>query len=145
MFFTYTRKPHYYETDQMAVIHHSNYIRWYEESRVDFLEKAGFPIEKIEEDGIQIPVIEVQSRYHKMVRLTDIIEVRIKIDLYTGTRMNISYELFNQRGELCNSGATRHCFITNQGRATSLKRHLPKLHEELIKWSGDETLINHKV
>ena len=32
----YIRQPHYYETDQMAIIHHANYIRWFEEARVDY-------------------------------------------------------------------------------------------------------------
>ena len=33
----YTRKVAYYETDQMGIVHHSNYIRWFEEARIDFL------------------------------------------------------------------------------------------------------------
>jgi len=37
----YYRQAKYYETDQMAVVHHSNYIRWFEEARVDYLEKIG--------------------------------------------------------------------------------------------------------
>jgi len=39
----YIRKAQFYETDQMGVIHHANYIHWFEEARVDFLEQIGFP------------------------------------------------------------------------------------------------------
>lgn len=38
----YRHRVQYYETDQMKVVHHSNYIRWFEEARTDFLEKSGF-------------------------------------------------------------------------------------------------------
>ena len=37
----YKHKVQYYETDKMQVVHHSNYIRWMEEARVEFLEKIG--------------------------------------------------------------------------------------------------------
>ena len=38
----YEHKTQYYETDQMGIIHHSNYIRWFEEARVDFMDRCGF-------------------------------------------------------------------------------------------------------
>ena len=43
----YRHKVQYYETDQMKVVHHSNYIRWFEEARTDFLEKSGFSKESM--------------------------------------------------------------------------------------------------
>ena len=47
--FTYTRKANYYETDKMGIIHHSNYIRWMEEARIEFMEQLGFGFVKVEE------------------------------------------------------------------------------------------------
>ena len=52
----YTHKVQYYETDKMGITHHSNYIRWMEEARIDFLEKSGFSYDKLEKDGIISPV-----------------------------------------------------------------------------------------
>ena len=52
---TFEHKAQYYETDKMGVVHHSNYIRWFEEARVDFMEKAGLPYDKMEESGIMMP------------------------------------------------------------------------------------------
>ena len=46
----YKHKVHYYETDKMGITHHSNYIRFMEEARVDFLSQIGFPFDKIEEE-----------------------------------------------------------------------------------------------
>lgn len=61
----YEREAHYYETDQMAIIHHSNYIRWFEEARTDYMEKW-FSYEYLEEEGVMIPVLEVGCTYKSM-------------------------------------------------------------------------------
>ena len=42
----------YYETDQMGIIHHSNYIRWFEEARIDFMNQIGLTYKTMEEKGI---------------------------------------------------------------------------------------------
>ena len=51
----YLRRVHYYETDQMAIVHHSNYIRWFEEARLDFLNQIGLNYRAMEEQGIGRP------------------------------------------------------------------------------------------
>ena len=38
----YLHNAKYYETDQMGIIHHSNYIRWFEEARIDYMNQIGF-------------------------------------------------------------------------------------------------------
>ena len=55
----YDHKVQYYETDGMGIVHHSNYIRWFEEARVDLLEQLGFGYDRIEEAGYSGPVLEV--------------------------------------------------------------------------------------
>ena len=40
----YIRRVNYYETDKMGITHHSNYVRWMEEARIDFLEKIGWHV-----------------------------------------------------------------------------------------------------
>ena len=53
----------YYETDQMGIVHHSNYVRYFECGRTDMLKKLGLPIEKIEEAGVMLPVVSVVFRW----------------------------------------------------------------------------------
>ena len=72
---TYRHRVQYYETDQMKIVHHSNYIRWFEEARIDYLEKAGISYTGMEERGIVSPVVSVGAKYLRMVRFGD--EVRI--------------------------------------------------------------------
>ena len=45
----YTHKVHYYETDKMGITHHSNYVRWMEEARIDFLDKIGCGYDKLKQ------------------------------------------------------------------------------------------------
>ena len=53
----YIHKVNYYETDKMGIVHHSNYIRWMEEARIDFLDQVGLGYRKLEDNGIISPVI----------------------------------------------------------------------------------------
>ena len=53
----YSRRVYYYETDKMGIVHHSNYIRWFEEARVDLIEQAGLPFQLVEEEGLMTPVL----------------------------------------------------------------------------------------
>ena len=55
----YIHQAQYYETDQMGIIHHSNYIRWMEEARIAYMDELGFPYKKVEEAGIISPVLSV--------------------------------------------------------------------------------------
>ena len=58
----YTHKVQYYETDQMGIVHHSNYIRWFEEARSDVLEKAGMGYDVMEAE------VESSVRYWRRMR-----------------------------------------------------------------------------
>ena len=52
----YRRRVQYYETDRMGIVHHSNYIRWFEEARTDFLRNNGIVYSDLEQSGVMIPV-----------------------------------------------------------------------------------------
>ena len=61
----------YYETDKMGITHHSNYIRWMEEARIDFLSKIGWSYAKLEEEGIISPVVAVECKYMQPTTFSD--------------------------------------------------------------------------
>lgn len=117
----YRRKIHYYETDKMGVVHHSNYIRWMEEARVDLLDRIGCPFTAMEEKGISVPVVSVRCRYLSPLRFDDVVEVALKLEKYTGVRMIFSYEIRHfATGRRCATGKTEHCFLNDRGRITPL-------------------------
>ena len=68
----YIREAKYYETDQMGIIHHSNYIRWMEEARIDLLDQIGYPYSRFEEMGYMSPVLHADCEYKKSVKFDDL-------------------------------------------------------------------------
>ena len=92
----YQRKVHYYETDQMGIVHHSNYIRWFEEARIDLMEQMGLGYEKMEEAGIISPVLSVQADYLRMMHFGDTFQIRCFIKEYNGIKLTVGYEVINE-------------------------------------------------
>lgn len=130
----YLRKAFYYETDQMGVIHHSNYIRWFEEARLHFLDEIGIPYDKIEESGIMIPVLSVTSNFHEFVKYKEEVRIEVKITAFNGVRMTIEYLVYNnETNKLCNTGISTHCFIDNNYRPVRLKSNYPDLYNVFIE------------
>ncbi len=126
--YTYTHKVQYYETDQMGVVHHSNYIRWFEEARSAFLEEIGFPYQRIEKElKILSPVLEVECRYRGMVYFGDTVDISVKVESSNGIRLTLLYEVHDhQTGGLRTTGLSRHCFLDADGRPVSLKKNQPE-------------------
>ena len=67
----YQHKVQYYETDKMGIVHHSNYIRWMEEARIDFLSQIGWDYKKLEESGVISPVTAVDCTDSRFIFITD--------------------------------------------------------------------------
>ena len=106
----------YYETDQMGIVHHSNYIRYFECGRVAMLKELGFPVEKIEETGVMLPVVSVDCRYKVPARLGDTLRVVSYIDEVPRARLVIRTEIFNPSGQLVCEGTVVLGFINSQTR-----------------------------
>lgn len=128
----YQHLAKYYETDQMGIIHHSNYIRWFEEARIDYMNQIGLTYKKMEDEGIISPVLEVNCQYLNMMYFDDLATIKVSITDYTGVRFAFKYEIYNQNNKLCTTGTSRHCFMTRDGRPVSLKRAKPEF-DQLFK------------
>ena len=121
----YGRKVNYYETDQMGVVHHSNYIRWFEEARVDYMEHLGLPYKTMEDNGVGSPVLSVQCQYKSKVTFGETVTITTKLRQYSGLRMTISYIVTGADGKVRCTGETGHCFVNQSGRPVSLKKVNP--------------------
>lgn len=134
----YIRDVKYYETDQMAIVHHSNYIRWFEEARMDYMEKMGFPYTKMEEHGILSPVLSVSCEYKQAVRFGTRVEIYCKLTSFNGIRMLLNYEVRGQATSILHAtGTSSHCFVTKELKPLSLKKSLPEAYKIFIMF------INH--
>ena len=122
-FIPYCHQVQYYETDQMGVVHHSNYIRWFEEARVAFMDQAGFGYDQMEESGVSSPVIEARCAYRSSTRFHDRVLIFARIEQFTGTRLVMTYRVVDAKDRTLRAeGETRHCFLNRQGRPVSLKK-----------------------
>ena len=70
----YKHTVQYYETDRMGITHHSNYIRWMEETRVYCLKELGWSYERLEEEGIVSPVTAISCNYKASTTFADEVE-----------------------------------------------------------------------
>lgn len=129
----YLHNVKYYETDQMAIVHHSNYIRWFEEARIDWLARADIDYVKMEARDIIIPVIGVSCNYKTMTHFGETVKIIITGGSYNGVRLSVVYEVRDaETDELHATGTSDHCFIDRQGKVLNLKRKAPDLHEKFI-------------
>ena len=123
----YRRKAQYHETDQMGIIHHSNYVKWMEEARIDFMKEMCFGYGEVENRGIVSPVAGVSVSYKKPVLFDDMVEISVSVRKYSGSVLELDYEFFNvTRDEVCTVASSKHCF-TRDGKLISLKREIPEL------------------
>ena len=95
----------FYDTDAMAVVHHSNYIRWFETGRVAYLRKYGITLGEMMEDGYVFPITEVRAKYVSPGRFDDDICIETRPKALTKAKMAFQYRVFNKAtGELMVTG-----------------------------------------
>lgn len=101
----------YAETDQMGYVYYGNYATFYEVGRVELFRSLGFSYKALEDSGIMLPVMELHSRFLKPARYDEEITVKVYLKERPGVKIRFDYELFNQGGELLNSGSTTLVFV----------------------------------
>ena len=129
---TYKHKVQYYETDRMGITHHSNYIRWMEEARTDFLDRIGFNYADMESRGLSSPVIGVQCDYKASTTFDDIIEIESYVLSCTSAKFIVGYKM-TKNGNLVFTGQSTHCFIDTNGKIVRLHKELPELYNILCE------------
>lgn len=135
MHFKYEHVVQYYETDQMGVAHHSNYIRWFEEARVYAFEQMNLGYKEMEENGIISPVVGVSAKYKTMSKFYDAVIVDLWVVENTGVRFKIKYNITDKAtGEVRCTGESEHCFISPEGKIISIKRSHPEIYEVFDKF-----------
>lgn len=133
----YERKVFYYETDKMSIMHHSNYVRIFEETRVSFLEQAGMPFEDIEARGILMPVLSVNCRYKRPLRFDEPFAVYPVITKFNGTTLELDYRIVSRlNGDLCAEGSSSHCFTDLSMKPLRTKNKYPDIYQIFADYIG---------
>lgn len=108
-----TLRVRYYETDKMGIVHHSNYIRYYECARTEMMIHLGFSYGTMEKEGVGMPIISATSKYLKPAYYEDELTIRVKVSDMPRATMRFEYEIINQHGEKINEGETILAFTNS--------------------------------
>ena len=129
----YSHKVQYYETDKMQITHHSNYVRFMEEARIDFLEQIGWGYDKMEEEGIISPVVDITCSYKKTTTYPDVITVKIDILELKRIKLKIGYTM-SVGEDIVFTGTSTHCFLDKNSKPINIKSEYSELYSTLLKF-----------
>ena len=101
----------YYETDQMGIVHHSNYIRYFECGRNAMLKERDMPMEKVEASGVMRAVVAVDAKYKVPAKLGDTLRIVSIIDTPPTAKVVVKTEIYNQNEQLVCTGSVTLGFI----------------------------------
>ena len=122
----------YYETDKMGITHHSNYIRFMEEARIHFLKEAGWPYDKLEEEGVISPVVAVTCDYKKTTTFPDELEIAVAVLDVSPVKFKLGYTMTVSDKVVCTATST-HCLLSKEGRPVSIPKQYPEFYDMLTQ------------
>lgn len=130
----YTRKVEYYETDKMGIVHHANYLHWFEEARTFALAEMGLEYKSFEDMGIMMPVLAVDCKYKTGAKYGDRVLVDVNVEKFNGVKMKFSYKITDsETGVLRVTGSSEHCFVDNDFKPLSLKKSYPAIYNKVLE------------
>jgi acyl-CoA thioester hydrolase len=131
--FTQGIRVRFVETDAMGVVHHSNYLAYFEETRVAYLRHIGHPFTEWRDAGLESPVLESFAQYRKPLSFDEEIEVHVSLAEITRATFQMAYLVTVDRAdgiaEARATGVTVHGCTTTAGRPTRLPAWLKELGE----------------
>ncbi|MDO4546208.1 MAG: thioesterase family protein [Bacillota bacterium] len=122
----------YYETDAMGIVHHSNYIRFFETARTEFFRSRGYSYDAMEKAGVWMPVHSVTADFKAPAVYDEEILVACWIEKLKGASIELGYEVRGaETGELYTKGTSSHGFTTADLKPIRLKKEAPDIYNVL--------------
>ncbi|TYP72286.1 acyl-CoA thioesterase [Aquimarina intermedia] len=115
-----TLKVRYSETDQMGVVHHSNYAKYLEIARIDWISQLGFSYKSMEDDGVMLPVFTLAFKFKKSAFFDDVLTVKTILKKIPTFRIQFEYQIYNQKEELLTTASTDLVFVDAKTRKPML-------------------------
>lgn len=126
----------YGETDKMGYVYYGNYPLFYEVGRTEMIRKMGWSYRKMEEEGIMLPVLSLNSKYIKPAFYDDVLTVKTTMRKIPGVRIHFEYEVFNEKNETINVGDTTLVFVN--ARTMKPMEAPPDFLDDLKKYFNEE-------
>ena len=125
----YSHEVKYYECDRMGVTHHSNYIRFMEEARIDWMDQLGYGFERMEAEGIVSPVVSLTCNYKHTTTFKDVIQVEVRVQSLGALKISFEYVMKVKGVTVCTASST-HCFLDG-ARPVMLQERFPELYKAI--------------
>jgi acyl-CoA thioester hydrolase len=130
----------YAETDQMGIVHHSNYPVWFEAGRTEFFSKLGINYSNIENSGYLLPLTHMTVEFKNAAKYEDEIIIKTKLVSLTCVRTEFAYEVFNSiTGVLYAIGSTNHAWTNKELKPVNIETKAPEVYA-LLKKSKNKNL-----
>ena len=113
----------YHETDQMHFVHHSNYLKYFELARLEWLSNLQISYAEMESRGILMPVVNASLKYIKPLVFGDNFSVTVILKKEPKATLEFDYKILNQNKELISTGNTLLAFLSSD---TKLPIRCPK-------------------
>lgn len=120
----------YHHTDQMGIVHHSNYVKFFEVARTEWLRAMGITYAEMERRGVMMPIVDVAVKYRNPALYDELISVTAFVDEAPKARMVFRYEVRGEDGREIATGSTTLGFIDSQTRRP---QRAPQWLMEVIK------------
>jgi acyl-CoA thioester hydrolase len=104
-------KVRYAETDQMGVVHHGNYAQYLEIARLDWLSALGISYKTMEENGVMLPVYELNTKFLKPAVFDDELKIQVNLKELPSVKITFEYLIFNQCEDLLTKAYTTLVFM----------------------------------
>jgi acyl-CoA thioester hydrolase len=132
--FAHTIRVRFVETDAMGIVHHSNHLAYFEETRVAYLRAIGHPFTEWRDAGLESPVLEAFVQYRRPLEFDEVITVHVRLADVTRATFQMAYlvTVDDDAGiaDVRATGVTVHGCVTATGRPTRLPAWLAELATE---------------
>ena len=115
----------YAETDRMGLLHHANYLVYFEQGRTELLRSQGFTYKTMEDEGFLLVLTKAAVRYRSPARYDDVLTLRTIVTRTTAVRIEHRYEVYRD-GTLIAEGETTLASVDREGRIQALPEWLQK-------------------
>ncbi|MCR5506348.1 MAG: acyl-CoA thioesterase [bacterium] len=122
----------YADTDQMGIVYHANYLKYFEMLRGEVMRENGLTYHDFETMGFSLPVIESHCEYKYPAKYDDVIEITGFVSELKGLKMKFECEIHCGDKLIC-KGYTIHTCLNKDGRPIKFPEQLVKLYEKSLK------------
>jgi len=139
----------YKDTDQMGVVHHGNYVTWFEIGRTEWMRHKGMTYSQLENQRLLLPVMDVQLQYKLSAKYDDCVAVFTRVSKASPIRLEFEYEVrridevafaergktesLNPYGELLTKGSSTHMWVNSNWKPTKINKVAPEVYDIVKK------------